>query len=210
MVSLITRATRSVDLCLNMDLQADWEVACRRLDEAKNLAALDPRENDTSVRDAAAVVQGLEAQMREHTILFKLQARPRKAWAEWVTDNPPVESDPVDKAFGIHVAALDEVIVASTLAVTTAAGEPFPFDMATQWDELADEMTNPQWEKFALAVVDLNQGGGGTQVPFSPAASLAILRSERTSKRPSASGSRTSGSRAGSRARSTSTTKRGG
>lgn len=210
MVSLITRATRVVDLCLNMDLQGAWEVACKQLDDAKNVAALDPREADTSVRDAAVVVQGLEAQMREHTIRFKLQARPRKEWAQWVAAHPAVPGDAADQAFGLHVADLDEVIVESVLAVTTRAGEPFEFDMASQWDELADEMTNPQWEMFALAVVDLNQGSGGTQVPFSPAASLAILRSEPTSKRPSGSGSRSSGTRAGSRARSTSTTKRGG
>lgn len=208
-MSLITRATRIVDLCLNMDLQGQWEAACKALDAAKNQAALDAREADTSVRDAALAVRELEDRMREHSIRFTLQAQPRKKWAEFVAENPPVDGNPIDDAFGLHVAELDAVIVASTLSVTKLDGSPFDFDMAEQWDELADEMTNPQWEQFALAIIELNQTGGGTQVPFSPAASLAILRSEPTSKRPNASGSRSSGSRGGSPARSTSTTRKG-
>lgn len=209
MVSLITRATRVVDLCLNMNLQGDWENADRALVDAKNAAAQDAREADTSVLDAARRVQELEQQMREHTILFTLQAWPRKKWAEFVASHPPVEGDVIDQTYGVHVGALDEVVPAATLSVTTRDGRPFEFDPATQWDELADEMTNPQWEKFAYAVIDLNQTGGGTSVPFSPAASLAILRSELTSKRPTGSGSRTSGSQVGNRGRSTSTTKKG-
>lgn len=208
-MSLITRATRIVDLCLNMDLQGQWEAAGKALDDAKNAAALDPRENDTSVRDAALVVRDLEQQMRAHTIRFTLQARRRKAWAEWIAEHPPVEGDDVDKAFGLHVADLDEVIAADTISVTNLDGSPFPLAVAEQWGELADEMTGPQWERFALTIIELNQTGGGTQVPFSPAASLAILRSEPTSKRPNGSGSRSSGSPAGSRARSTSTTRKG-
>lgn len=208
-MSLITRATRIVDLCLNMDLQGQWEAASHALDDAKNAAALDPREADTSVRDAALLVRELENQMRDHSIRFTLQARPRKKWAEWVAEHQPVEGDATDEAFGLHVPDLDEVIAADTLSVTKLDGSPFEFDMASQWAELADEMTNPQWEKFALAVIDLNQTGGGTKVPFSPAASLAILRSEPTSKRPNASGSRSSGSAGGNRGRSTSTTRKG-
>lgn len=207
-MGLITRATRIVDLCLNMDLQGQWEAATKAFDDARNAATIDAREADTSVRDAALVVRGLEQSMREHSIRFTLQARKRKEWAEWLANHPPFDGDAVDKAYGMHLGDLDEVIIADTISVTKLDGSPFPFDMAEGWDELADEMTNPQWERFALAVLDLNQGEGGTKVPFSPAASLAILRSEPTSKRPSNSGSRTSGSPAGSRGRSTSTTKK--
>ena len=46
-----------------------------------------------------------------------------------------------------------------------SAGEVLPFDPAKEWDALADEMTNSQYEDFVLAAMRVN--AGRNDVPFS-------------------------------------------
>lgn len=188
----ITRARKIVDLCTNADLLAAHEAAVKALTAADRKAATDARETDTSLRDAAARVVEVESEMLAHSVRFTLEAMRRKGWAEYVAAHPPREGDKLDEQFGVDVSSLDAAIIAMTVSVTSAAtGEPVTgFDVARDWEALADEMTNPQWEAFALAVLRLNQGeDAGTSVPFSRAASLVMRRSEQTSRQPSGSAS---------------------
>lgn len=183
MTITLTRATKTVALCTNLSMAAEHDHAVAALDEAKSAAVRDPRENgSTTVREAAEAVVALESEMKAHTLTVTLQALPRKAWNEFVADHSPREGDDTDKALGVNVSALDEVIAPSIVAVTAPDGSDVPFVPATDWPVLADEMSSAQWEPFALAVLSLNNGV--QKAPFSPAASLAILRSEQTSKRP--------------------------
>lgn len=180
----LTRATKVVPLCINLDLKAEHDRAVQALDDARRVAAQDEREVSTAVRDAAEAVQVIERRMRDHTLQFTLQALPRKAWAEFEATHPPREGSDLDKALGLDTSALDDAIAKSVLSVQGRDGEPVEFDAAAEWQDLADEMSTAQWNDFAQAVLALNNGV--TSAPFSPAASLAILRSEQTSKRPSA------------------------
>jgi hypothetical protein len=65
----------------------------------------------------------------------------------------------------------------SIAAVENAAGDALPFDPASEWDALADEMTNSQYEDFVLAVLRVN--AGRNEVPFSLSAFRMIQDSER-------------------------------
>ena len=185
MALTLTRATKVVDLCVNLALKAEHDRAVAALAEVRRADEVDPRETSTAVAEAAAAVRALEEQMRDHTVQFTLQALPRKQWAEFTLANPPRPGDKTDEAVGLNVSRLDEVIVASIVEVRSRSGELVPFAPAADWAPLADEMSNAQWEAFSLGVLALNNGA--TSAPFSPAASLAILRSEQTLKRPNAS-----------------------
>lgn len=171
----VTRPTRTVEFCTNLDLRAQWEDAGRALDAAKRQAAEDPREASTAVRDAAEMVRGLEEQMRAHTVVFTLQAWPRKRWVEFEEAHPARQGNETDRTLGLDVSALDEAIGGSIVAVKSLDGKDVDFDPA-EWSTLADEMTNGQWEDFATAVLNANRGVKAA--PFSVAASRATRSSE--------------------------------
>lgn len=180
----LTRATKIVPLCVNANLRADHERAVQHLDDVRRVDAADPRENSTAVREAAEAVQAIERQMREHTVSFTLQALPRKRWAEFTAAHPPRDGNETDKLVDVDQSALDPMIAASITEVKAHDGTDIPFVPTQDWEPLADEMADGQWAQFAMAVLALNNGNPAA--PFSPAASLAIQRSEQTSKRPSA------------------------
>ena len=180
----LTRATKIVPLCVNANLRADHERAVQHLDEVRRVDTQDPRENSTTVRDAAEAVQAFEREMREHTVSFTLQALPRKKWAEFAAAHPPRPDNETDKLVDVDQSALDSIIAVSIIAVKAHDDTDVPFVPAQDWEPLADEMSDGQWTHFAMAVLALNNGNPAA--PFSPAASLAIQRSEQTSKRPSA------------------------
>ncbi len=176
----VSRATRAVDLVTDAGLYARWQVACKALADAQRAAVADAREADTSVRDAAAAVRAVEQEMHASTVRFTLRAQPRSQWAAWVAKHPPRDGDEVDKMFGLDVSALDSAIVAMVERVEDADGTVLDVDIAAEWDQLADDMSQPQWETFASAVLEVNQGKGSEGVPFSRAASAATRRSEQT------------------------------
>ena len=184
------RPERTVTLCTRLDLQSAHEQAVAALQAAQREQARDPRESSTAVADQAAEVQRLEAQMRDHEIVFTLRAWPRKRWVEFEETHPPRKDNETDKALTIDVSSLDEALAGSgnwpqtIVAVTSRDGEPVPFEPRTDWSLLADELTNAQWEQFATAVLNVNRGV--TAAPFSPLASVVTRRSERTSKQQSA------------------------
>ena len=57
-----------------------------------------------------------------------------------------------------------------------AKGESLPFDPAKEWDALADDMTDSQYEEFVLAVLRVNKGRN--EVPFSLSAYRTIQASD--------------------------------
>lgn len=173
----VQRARTVVRFCTNLALKADHERAVAALDAAQRDSG--PAMEASSVTEAARAVRELEEQMRAHTIEFTLEARTRKQWVEFEDTHPPREGNDTDRRLDIDVSSLDKVIAASIVAVTTTGGEPVPFDPAAEWTRLADEMTNGQWEDFALAVLALNRGAKAA--PFSKAASSVIRMSERSS-----------------------------
>lgn len=182
----ITRPEKTVEFCTRLDLKAAHERADAALREAQREAGADARETGSTVlRDAAAEVRRLEAEMVEHTVVFTLTAWPRKRWAEWESGNGPRPGNKEDEALGFNQTSLDEVIAGAIISVKSRAGDDVPFNPNTDWVPLADEMTTGQWNDFATVILELNRGRGATTAPFSPLASRVTRRSEQTSKPPS-------------------------
>lgn len=179
----IKRPQKAVQFCTNLDLKAAHELAVSALERAQR-SATPGMENQSEVAEAAREVQRLEAEMRDHTVVFTLAAWPRKRWTEFEESHKPREGEAADKTLDIDIASLDEAIAGAIVSVTAQDGTEVPFDGAKDWTPLADEMTNGQWETFALAVLQVNRGV--KDAPFSQAASRAMRLSEQTSKPPSA------------------------
>lgn len=166
----IKRARKSVPLVTDLALAAEHERAVEALQRAQREAKKDDRENSGTVKAAAARVVDLEKRMQSETIHVELEAMQRKKWAEFEEANPPRKDNDIDQTFRINVPALDEAIGASVVGATGPDGEPVEFD----WAEVTDELSNGQWQEFALAVIQVNRGA--TDAPFSLAAS-AVTRS---------------------------------
>ena len=172
----MTRPTRRIEFCTVADLYSAHEAAVAALADASKRAEQSGMENGGGEKLAAAQrITELEAEMREHTVVFTLEAWPRKRWIEFEESHPARDGHDDDKNLQINVSALDEVIAGAIRSVTSPTGDPVPFDPA-DWSALADEMTSGQWNDFALAVLQLNRGGV-TKAPFSLAASRLIQRS---------------------------------
>ena len=175
----VQRARKVVPFCTNLALKADHERAVAELAEAQRNAT-PGMEVQPEVTDAARRVREVEDLMRGHTVEFTLEAWPRKRWVEFEETHKPRDGHEADKVFEIDISSLDEVIAAAIVSVTAQDGTPVPFTPATDWTQLADEMTNGQWEDFSVAVLQLNRGT--KSAPFSQAASAVMRRSEQTSK----------------------------
>ena len=174
----VSRPRRTVEFCTNLNLKAEHEDALRALGDAQRREKVDPREASTEVREAAEKIRAIEEQMRGHTVVFTLEAWPRKRWAEFEETHPPREGREDDKTYGLDLSALDDAIAGSIVAVRSLAGEDVDFD-AADWAGLADEMTDGQWQDFAVALLNVNRGVKAA--PFSVAASRVTQRSEPSS-----------------------------
>jgi hypothetical protein len=188
----VERPEKAVQFCTNLNLQADHERAVAALAAAQANASRDPREvPPQAVRAAAEMVQALEVEMRAHTVIFVLRGWPRKRFAEFEETHRPRQGNEADKAYSLDLSALDDALSAvgephaphkwprTIVRVTAPDGTEVPFDPHTEWVPLADEMTNAQYEDFAVAFLIVNRGVKAT--PFSEAASRVIQRSERSS-----------------------------
>lgn len=175
----ITRPERVVVFCTNLALKAEHERAVAALEDAQRNAARDAREaGSANVATAAAAVRAIEDEMRGHQIEFTLRGWPRKRWVEFEETHKPRPDHEGDKVLSIDVSSLDEALSSkgdwplTIVAVKAPNGEDVPFDPRRDWNDLADEMTNGQWEDFALAVLQVNRGVKAA--PFSVAASRVI------------------------------------
>jgi hypothetical protein len=122
-------------------------------------------------------VQELEAQMRDSTVTFLIRGLKRGEWQELTAANPPRDKNQLDAGYGYNIeAVMLTAIPKSIVSVTNTKDEPLPFDPATEWDGLAEDMTNSQYEDFVLAVMKVNTGRN--DVPFSLSASRMIQDSE--------------------------------
>ncbi len=171
----ITLPTELVELCTDMGLMADHERAVRALEEAQKRGA--GMEN-SGVPEAARAVEDVERRMEESTLEFTLQALPKKRFQEWVAAHPAREGDQLDESLSVNVADLDDLISQCVVGVRKPDGTPIDFE-SNDWPELADQITDGQWQEFALATLRANRGAG-TKRPFSRAASLVTRRSEQS------------------------------
>lgn len=176
----ISLPERTVDLCLDGQAQAEWEAAEASLADARKSSVQDARmAGSPAVDEAARRVRAVEESMAESVLTFRLRALRRADWAATLIKHPPSGDSPADQRFGAaREGFFAEAIPASIVAVAQA-GEEIEFDVETDWPDLADSMTDHQYNQFAEAVLSLNRAE--VTVPFSAAASRTIRRSEQHS-----------------------------
>ncbi|MFC6017802.1 hypothetical protein ACFP2T_16495 [Plantactinospora solaniradicis] len=157
---------RVVPVCLNLDLQAEFEAAERELQELldrprDSLAAGGPP------KDLSQRVRDLEAEMREHTHDFRLRALPRPGWLALVADHPPRQTedgavDQRDQYVGVNAETFFTALVRASVVAPELDEE--------DWRLLLDEkLTDRQFDQLSDAAWSLNRRD--VDVPFSRAAS---------------------------------------
>ncbi|MFJ4287972.1 hypothetical protein ACIPY0_20205 [Paenarthrobacter nicotinovorans] len=176
MALTVKRPETRVPFCLDGDLKAAHEEAEAEYSAARARSLGDSRLNDPA-KVLAQKVLDLEDQMKASSVTFLLRGLPRGAWSDLVAAHAPRTDNATDKTYGFNVESLMiEALPKSIVGVENSAGEDLPFDPATEWDALADDMTNSQYEDFVLAVLRVN--AGRNDVPFSLSAFRMIQDSE--------------------------------
>ena len=182
----IKRGTSTVRLCTDMALAAEHETLTVRLAEERAKPDGGMLVGNAEERRLAAEITALEERMQESTVIVTHEALTRKAWAELVAAHPPREDSEEDASLGINVSTF--VDAALSLAITGAVrahdGSPVEGFTGTDWPEVADEISNAQWQQFALDLFRLNNAV--TVGPTSRTASLVMRSSEPTSEQPEA------------------------
>ena len=171
----ITRPEKIVNLCTDAALQAEWEQANEALINAPREVQDDRLNGGNSTATLARAVQDVEQRMLASTVKFRLRGLRRSEWSERVAANAPREGNDDDKARGYNTDTFYDDVISRSIVEVTQDGEPVDFDPLTEWEPLADEMTDRQYAQFAEAVWNLNRGE--VSVPFSRSASRALRSS---------------------------------
>lgn len=171
----LKRPQKNVDLCLDGTLRAAWEEADARLSLMRKERIGDDRLN-SPVKAIAQEVLDLQDQMKAETVTFTIQGLPRTEWEDLITTNPERADNATDKTYGFNATAVANTAIPASIVGVTQDGKKIEFDAATEWDALADDMTDQQYESFFLAVLMMNRGR--QDIPFSTNASLEMRLSE--------------------------------
>jgi len=152
-----------VPVCLRGDLAADHELAERELELAQKQTVDSLAGNGAA--EIAERIEGLEAQMREHTYDFRLRALPRRAWRELVAAHPPRRGDDneivdTDRA-GVNAATFYDAMIRACLVDPELADD--------EWAALNEALTDRQYGDLSDAAWYLNRRE--VDIPFSRAAS---------------------------------------
>lgn len=178
MALTIKRPETRVAFCLDGNLKAEHEAAEAEFNAARNRSLADARLNDPT-KDLAKKVNDIEEAMKASTVEFVIRGMKRGDWNELVAAHAPREGNSLDKAYGFNVESLMVAAIPPSIAgVENQAGESLDFDVKTEWDALADDMTDSQYEDFVLAVLRVNKGRN--DVPFSLSAFRMIQDSDQT------------------------------
>jgi len=175
---VVKRPETRVLFCLDGDLKAEHEAAEAEFNAARAQSLADARLN-SPVKDLAQRVNDLEEKMKAATVSFLVRGMKRGDWNELVAAHAPREGNALDKSYGFNVEALMKVAVPKSIAgVENHAGAALDFSVKDEWDALADDMTDSQYEDFVLATLRVNKGRN--EVPFSLSAFRMIQDSDQT------------------------------
>lgn len=179
MAITIKRPEGVVELCMDLSLAAEWELATKALDEARKSRSGRMVDSDESER--AAAVLSVESAMAGSTLVFRLRAIPRRRWQELVLEFPARADHELDESLGFDASKLFDAVLVEPGAIFAVnekvSGDPVDFDPAKDWQSLADDMTEAQWDAFASKVLELNRGV--TSAPKSLLASRLTEASEK-------------------------------
>lgn len=178
MALVVKRPETRVLFCLDGDLKAAHEAAEAEFNVARSRSLADVRLNDPT-KDLAKKVNDLEEEMKASTVSFLVRGMKRGDWNELVAEHSPRDGNALDKSYGFNVEGLMKVAVPKSIAgVFNNKDEPLPFVVSDEWDALADDMTDSQYEDFVLATLRVNKGRN--EVPFSLSAFRMIQDSDQT------------------------------
>ena len=185
----IKRAERTVSVCLDGSLSAQWEQTTRDLEmavrEYHTLKRVDSGRNQdgrlnggktpTMARldELAEKVEALTGKVREVSkayqdacVVFRLRALPRHEWEELVEAHPPAEKDDRGLPFDPDKIAEAALLRAGTIVEVThpdGTAEEFTHE---DWAEFSSELAESQHADFRSVVVQMN--AGSNEVPFLP------------------------------------------
>jgi hypothetical protein len=178
MALTIKRPETRVAFCLDGNLKAEHEAAEAEFNAARSRSLADARLNDPA-KDLAKKITDIEEAMKAASVEFVIRGMKRADWNDLVADHAPREGNALDKSYGFNVESLMTVAIPKGIAgVENLSGEPLDFDAATEWEALADDMTDSQYEDFILATLRVNKGRN--EVPFSLSAFRMIQASDQT------------------------------
>lgn len=165
MAIVIKRNTATVELCTDLTLVGEHEALTEKVAENRKRGLSDAR--ITGDPDAARIVE-LEKLMDASVLVFTLRALPRKRWVELQTAHPAREGDEIDAHYGVNIASFPDAAMPESIesVVDKTTGETV--DWGT-WDDLADQLSDGQWQAFAIKLMYINNARG--EVPFSKAVS---------------------------------------
>lgn len=187
----IKRPEATYKLCTDMSLRVEWELADEQLRNARSKATGDRLTGNAEATRLAEQVQELERQMEAATIVFRLRALMRPRFNEIVALHPPRQDNDDDKEAGLNRETFFDALlmakekksdVGTIVEVRDANGELVDFDPESEWPDLADQMTDLQYQDIANLAYVLNRGR--VSIPFSRAASRMTQTSDETSAQP--------------------------
>jgi hypothetical protein len=175
-----TMAERRVPICLRGDLYADIQRLNADLVVILDNIGRDGRlAGNTDAQRIKDQIEAAQAEMRDHTVDFRIRAISRIAWTELRAAHPPRKDEPADENLRINIDTFTAALLPMSIVEPEIDGDT--------WAELNAVLTDKQYEDLASAAFAVNLGD--TSVPFSPAVSRMMRNSESESKRPNASGS---------------------
>lgn len=178
MALTIKRPETRVAFCLDGNLKAEHEAAEAEFNAARSRSLADARLNDPA-KELAKKINDIEEAMKASTVEFVIRGMKRGDWNELVAAHAPREDNTLDKSYGFNVESLMTAAIPQSIAgVENQAGEALDFDVKAEWDALADDMTDSQYEDFVLATLRVNKGRN--DVPFSLSAFRMIQDSDQT------------------------------
>ncbi|MEU8158046.1 hypothetical protein AB0B94_30705 [Micromonospora sp. NPDC048986] len=153
------RPTRSVDLCLETELQDRFEVLEQQLAEASAATSRDKRlGSGAEVRQLAEQIEALRAEMQDYVITFKLQAVGQRRWNDLLREHPPREGNEEDQVVGHNIDTFYDA------AIQACAVDPVLDD--DDWRVLLGDTEERKAELVAAGKVDEVEEGKLTAKQF--------------------------------------------
>lgn len=196
-ISKMKAPERSVTVCLEADLVAEFEHALRELEEAARKPATS-LSGDSGKAELAEQIESLRQRMLEHNAEFRMRALERRAFRRLVAAHPPRKDDETgevhekDKYVGVNSETFyDELIRACTVDVRLPGDETGTVLDDEDWRILLGDndverarrekngepvedgrLTDQQFGELAEVAWMLNRGE--VDIPFSQAASQLL------------------------------------
>lgn len=168
--------TRTVDICLETDLQQEYEALHVQLREAVAREVNDKRLNPGGdSKRIAREIEALQERMAEYVIRFRLQAVGARGWEKLQKEHPPRDGNNQDVMLGYNPDTFFDA------AIRKCTIEPTDLD-ADDWvsllgdDDVDGKLTAKQYNDLHEAVLALNVRK--ISIPNSSAASRILQASE--------------------------------